>query len=77
LFTRDIGRCMEYADEVETGILHVNSATVGGESQVPFGGMKMTGVGQREMGATAIDFFTEWKSVYIDYTGVKRESKIY
>lgn len=77
LFTRDVARCMEYADEVETGILHVNSATVGGEAQLPFGGVKMTGVGQREMGSTAIEFFTEWKSVYIDYTGTKRESKIY
>jgi len=77
VFTRDIGRCMEYADEIETGILHVNSPTMGGEAQVPFGGVKATGVGQREMGATAIEFFTEWKSVYIDYTGAKRDSKIY
>lgn len=77
LFTRDLTRAMDYADDVETGILHVNSATVGGEAQLPFGGMKATGVGQREMGSTAIDFFTEWKTVYIDYTGQKRESKIY
>ena len=77
LFTRDLTRAMDYADDAETGILHVNSATVGGEAQLPFGGMKATGVGQREMGSTAIDFFTEWKTVYIDYTGQKRESKIY
>ena len=68
---------MEYVDEIETGMLHVNSPTVGGESQLPFGGMKATGVGQREMGPTAIDFFTEWKTVYIDYTGAKRDTKIY
>lgn len=77
VFTRDIGRAMEYVDEIETGMLHVNSPTVGSEPQSPFGGVKATGVGQREMGATAIDFFSEWKSVYIDYTGAKRESKIY
>ncbi len=77
LFTRDVAKAMEYVDEIETGMLHVNSPTVGGEAQLPFGGMKATGVGQREMGPTAIDFFTEWKTVYIDYTGAKRDSKIY
>jgi aldehyde dehydrogenase (NAD+) len=77
IFTRDVTRAMEYADEIETGMLHVNSPTVGGEAQLPFGGTKATGVGQREMGQTAIDFYSEWKTVYIDYTGQKRESKIY
>lgn len=77
VFTRDVTRVMEYVDDIETGMLHVNSPTVGGEAQLPFGGMKATGVGQREMGRTAIDFFTEWKTVYIDYTGTKRDSKIY
>ena len=77
IFTRDVARAMEYVDEIETGMLHVNSPTVGGEAQLPFGGVKATGVGQREMGQTAIDFFTEWKTVYVDYTGAKRESKLY
>lgn len=77
IFTQNITRCMEYAEDVDTGIMHVNSATVGGESQMPFGGTKATGVGGREMGQTAVDFFSEWKSVYIDYTGAKRETKIY
>jgi len=77
VFTNNVAKAMEYVDEIETGMLHVNSATVGGESQLPFGGIKATGVGQREMGPTAIDFFTEWKTVYVDYTGQKRESKIY
>jgi aldehyde dehydrogenase (NAD+) len=58
-------------------MLHVNSPTVGGEAQLPFGGMKATGVGQREMGPTAIDFFSEWKTVYVDYTGTKRDTTIY
>jgi aldehyde dehydrogenase (NAD+) len=50
---------------------------VGGEAHLPFGGMKATGVGLREMGRVAVDFFTELKTVYIDYTGRKRESNIY
>lgn len=77
LYTMDVARAMEYVDEIETGMLHLNSPTVGGEAQLPFGGMKATGVGQREMGETAVDFFTEWKTVYIDYTGSKREGNLY
>lgn len=77
LYTNNVARALEYVDEVETGMLHLNSPTVGGEAQLPFGGVKATGVGQREMGQTAIDFFTEWKTVYLDYTGAKREGNLY
>lgn len=77
IFTRDVARAMEYVDEIDTGMLHVNSPTVGGEAHLPFGGSKATGVGQREMGPTAVDFFSEWKTVYVDYTGTKRDTKIY
>ena len=66
-----------YLDRVETGILHINSPTVGGEAQVPFGGLKDTGVGGREQGTAALDFFTEWKSVYIDYTAARRTASFY
>ena len=62
-----------FIDAIETGIAHVNSPTMGGEAQLPFGGMKATGVGTREKGKIAIDFYTERKTVYIDYTGTKRE----
>jgi aldehyde dehydrogenase (NAD+) len=55
----------------------VNSPTVGGEAQAPFGGMKGTGVGTREQGSVAVDFFTELKTVYADYTGTKRTTNIY
>ena len=48
-----------------------------GEAQLPFGGLKGTGVGVREMGRAAIDFYTELKTVYIDYSGGKRESNVY
>ena len=47
------------------------------EAQLPFGGTKATGVGMREMGKTAIDFYSEWKTVYIDYTGKKRDALFY
>ncbi len=67
----------EFIDRIETGITHVNSPTVGGEAHVPFGGIKGTGVGVREMGRVAIDFYTELKAVYIDYSGGKRESNVY
>src|SRR5204863_9508379 len=77
IFTQDVTRVFQYLERIETGITHVNSPTVGGEAQLPFGGMKATGVGGREMGRTAIEFFSEWKTVYIDYTGSKRTTNIY
>lgn len=77
IYSKDSNRIFKFIEEIETGITHVNSPTMGGEAQLPFGGMKETGVGAREQGAVAIDFFTELKSVYIDYTGQVRDSKIY
>ena len=77
IYTRDIGRAFRYIDEIETGITHVNSPTLGGEAQMPFGGMKSTGIGPREQGEEVFEFYTETKAVYIDYTGAKREGKLY
>ena len=77
IYTRDVNKVFEYIDQIETGMLHVNSPTIGGEAQLPFGGMKRTGVGPREQGPTAIEFFTEWKTVYIDYTGAVRGGNLY
>lgn len=77
LYTQDIGRVMRYVDDIETGMLHVNSPTIGGEAQLPFGGMKRTGIGPREQGKTAVEFFSEWKTVYIDYTGGFRGGDLY
>lgn len=68
---------MRYIDEIETGMVHVNSPTIGGEAQVPFGGMKDTGYGDREMSEEGLRFFTEEKTVWIDYTGKPRTSNIY
>ncbi len=77
LYTRDINRVFRYLDRIETGITHINSPTMGGEAHMPFGGLKNTGLGGREQGREAIEFYTEIKSVYIDYTGEKRTSKVY
>jgi len=77
IYTRDMSRMFRYIDEIETGMTHVNSPTLGGEAQMPFGGMKNTGVGPREQGTEVFDFYTETKIVYIDYTGTKREGKLY
>ena len=77
LYTQNVNAVFRYMDEVETGITHINSPTVGGEAHVPFGGMKATGVGPREMGKTAIEFFTEVKSCYVDFTGTLRSGNTY
>ena len=77
LYTNDAAKIFEFIERIETGITHINSATVGGEAHLPFGGVKSTGVGAREMGHVSLDFYTELKTVYIDYTGRKRESSIY
>jgi len=77
IYTRDAVRMFRFIDEIETGMTHVNSPTLGGEAQLPFGGSKATGVGPREQGSEVFDFYTETKVVYIDYTGIRRESKLY
>jgi len=77
IFSNDASRIFRFIDEIECGIAHVNSGTIGGEAQLPFGGIKATGIGPREQGKTALDFYTEIKTVYIDYTGQKRQINLY
>ena len=77
IYTRDLESVFRFVDRIETGITHVNSPTVGGEAQLPFGGSKATGVGHREMGRQAIEVYSELKTVYVDYTGVKRTTNVY
>lgn len=72
IVTMDIPQAFRYIDTVETGIVHVNSPTLGGEVHLPFGGMKESGVGTREQGTEAINFFTEPVTVYIDYSSAAR-----
>jgi aldehyde dehydrogenase (NAD+) len=77
IFTNDPNLIFRFVDEIETGMTHINSPTTGGEAHIPFGGVKLTGIGAREQGSTALDFYTELKVVYVDYTGRKREGNLY
>src|SRR2546430_558424 len=77
IFTNDVWLLFTFVVEIETGMTHINSPTTGGEAHIPFGGIKGTGIGDREQGSTALDFYTELKVVYVDYTGTKREGNLY
>lgn len=77
IYTNDAGRIFDFCERIETGMVHVNSPTVGGEAQIPFGGMKSSGVGDREQGPSALDFYSDVKVIYIDFTGAARTSKFY
>ena len=76
IYTRDVNRAMRAVRDIEAGITYVNGPTIGAEVQLPFGGVKETGNGHREGGPTVIDAFTEWKSVYIDYSGRLQKAQI-
>ena len=69
IFTQNLDSVMNFVEEVETGMVHVNEPTIGGEAQLPFGGTKATGVGEREMAEEGLNFFTELKTVFINYSG--------
>ncbi len=69
IYTRDLTSAHRYINEIETGMVHVNAPTLGGEVHLPFGGMKASGVGNREQGTEAFEFFTELVTVYVDYAG--------
>jgi len=77
IYTRDVNRAMKAAELVNTGIFYVNSSTIGAEVHLPFGGTKATGNGHRE-GAmvSSLDVFSEWKSVYIDYSEKLQKAQI-
>jgi aldehyde dehydrogenase (NAD+) len=69
IYTQDINKAMHAIDLLEAGITYINSGTIGAEVHLPFGGCKDTGNGGREAGIAAIDEYTEWKTVFIDYSG--------
>lgn len=77
IYASDANTIMRFVERVEAGMVHVNSPTVGGEAQIPFGGIKRSGVGGREMAEEGLEFFTELKSVFFDYTGRMRQTNIY
>ncbi len=75
IYTKDLTQAFQYIDQVEAGIVHVNAPTLGGEVHLPFGGMKGSGVGTREQGTEAVNFFSEVITVYIDYAGARSQAK--
>jgi len=77
IYTQDLTLAMRFSEKIEAGMVHVNSPTIGGEAQVPFGGVKGSGVGEREMSKEGLYFYTEQKTVFLDYTGQRRSSNIY
>jgi aldehyde dehydrogenase (NAD+) len=76
IFTRDVNTAFRAMRDFEAGIVYVNAGTTGAETHLPFGGWKDTGNGHREAGHVALDTFTEWKSVYVDYSGRLQRAQI-
>jgi alpha-ketoglutaric semialdehyde dehydrogenase len=76
IYTRDIDRAFRAIQDIATGITYVNSSTIGAEIQFPFGGVRQTGNGHREGGWTVLDIMTEWKTIYIDYSGKLQRAQI-
>jgi aldehyde dehydrogenase (NAD+) len=76
IFTRDVNKAFRAIRDLQAGITYVNAGTIGAEVHLPFGGTKDTGNGHREAGQAALDVFTEWKSVYVDYSGRLQRAQI-
>ena len=76
IFTRDVNTAFRAIRDLEAGITYVNAGTIGAEVHLPFGGVKETGNGHREAGQAALDVFTEWKAVYVDYSGRLQKAQI-
>jgi len=76
IYTRDTNRAFHAMEDVQTGIFYVNASTIGAEVHLPFGGTKSTGNGHREGGTQVLDIFSEWKSVYVDYSGKLQRAQI-
>jgi aldehyde dehydrogenase (NAD+) len=76
IFTRDVNMAFRAMRDFETGIVYVNAGTTGAETHLPFGGWKETGNGHREAGHVAIDTYTEWKSIYVDFSGRLQRAQI-
>jgi aldehyde dehydrogenase (NAD+) len=77
IYTQNVHRAFEAMRDVTTGILYINAGTIGAEVHLPFGGTRGTGNGHREGAAwTALDVFTEWKSIYVDYSGKLQRAQI-
>lgn len=76
IYTRDVSQAFRAMRDINTGIFYVNASTIGAETHLPFGGTKQTGNGHREAAVAALDFYSEWKSIYVDYSGKLQRAQI-
>lgn len=76
IYTRDVNRAFQAMRDIQAGITYINGPTIGAEVHLPFGGVKQTGNGHREAGSAALDVFTEWKTVYVDFSGRLQRAQI-
>jgi aldehyde dehydrogenase (NAD+) len=76
IFTQDVNRAFTAMRDIATGLVYINHGTTGAEIQFPFGGVRGTGNGHREAGQAALEVFTEWKSIYVDYSGKLQRAQI-
>ncbi len=76
IYTQDINNAFRAIRDIKAGITYINAPTIGAEAHMPFGGVKQTGNGHREGGWTVYDFFSEWKTVYVDYSGGLQRAQI-
>jgi alpha-ketoglutaric semialdehyde dehydrogenase len=76
IYTRDVNKAFRAMRDLQAGITYINAGTIGAEVHLPFGGTKDTGNGHREAGQAALDVFTEWKSIYVDYSGKLQKAQI-
>jgi aldehyde dehydrogenase (NAD+) len=76
IYTQDVNKAFTAIRDVYTGIFYVNASTIGAEVHLPFGGTRHTGNGHREAGTAALDVFSEWRSVYVDYSGKLQKAQI-
>ncbi len=76
IYTRDVNKAFRAARDITTGIVYVNAGTIGAEIQLPFGGTRGTGNGHREAGQAGLDVVTEWKTIYVDFSGKLQRAQI-
>jgi aldehyde dehydrogenase (NAD+) len=76
IYTRDVNLAFKAMRDLYTGITYINAGTIGAEIQLPFGGTRETGNGHRDAGQAALDMYTEWKSLYVDYSGKLQKAQI-
>ena len=76
IYTRDVNKAFRAMRDLYTGITYVNAPTIGAEVHLPFGGTKATGNGHRESGTAVIDFYSEWKTLYVDYSDRLQRAQI-